>query len=244
VNPTRAQLFDAYAFADRTAPRLRTNFVSSIDGAVTLGGVSGSLGGATDRRVMAVLRAMADVILVGAGTVRVEGYGGMRPATEDAAWRRAHGLSDAPRLAVVSGDLGLAPSAPFFAEASTPPLVLTRSRVPQDRRDALARVAEVVSCGDDEVDLGAVVAELNRRGSAQILCEGGPHLFGSLLDAHLVDEACVTLAPRLVGGDAGRIVQGAVEEDRRFALAGSFSDDEGFLFLRYVAEPSRTQTPS
>jgi riboflavin biosynthesis pyrimidine reductase len=69
-----------------------------------------------------------------------------------------------------------------------------------------------------------------------VLCEGGPHLFGSLLDAGLVDEVCLTVAPRFVGGDAGRIVQGARESDRRFALAGVVSDDEGFALLRYVAD--------
>ena len=84
-------------------------------------------------------------------------------------------------------------------------------------------------------DLAAVLEEFTRRGWTQVLCEGGPHLFGDLLDAGLVDEVCLTLAPRFVGGDAGRIAQGAGESDRRFALAGVVTDDEGFAFLRYAA---------
>lgn len=234
MNPSREELFATYALPDRTRPRVRTNFVSSADGAVTLAGSSAALGGSTDRRVMAVLRAMADVILVGAGTVRAEGYGGLRPAEEDAAWRLDAGLTAAPRVAVVSGDLRLSPRDDVFAEASVRPLVITRADAPAERRDALAEVADVVVCGEASVDLHVVVAELAARGMPQILCEGGPHLFGSMLDAALVDEACVTLAPRFVGGDAGRIAQGAAESDRRFTLASHLVDDEGFLFLRYV----------
>ena len=87
--PTRDELLAAYALPDRDATRVRMNFVQSADGAVTLQGRSGPLGGDTDRAVMRVLRAMADVVIVGAGTVRVEEYGGLGGDDEDAAWRRA-----------------------------------------------------------------------------------------------------------------------------------------------------------
>ncbi|GAA3760142.1 pyrimidine reductase family protein [Microbacterium kribbense] len=231
---TRDELFAAYALDDRTRPRVRMNFVASADGAVTLNGHSGSLGGQSDRDAMEVLRALADVILVGAGTVRVEGYGGLVPQERDAAWRRAHGLSAQPRLAVVSGRLDLRPDAPVFTEASTRPLVITHAEAPADRRRALAEVADIVDCGQDAVDLSVMKRELATRGLPQVLCEGGPHLFGSLLDAGQVDELCLTLAPRLVGGAAGRIVQGASEADRGFDLHGVLRDDEGYVLLRYV----------
>lgn len=189
MNPTRADLFAAYAVPEGSGRHLRVNFVESADGAVTLDGRSGPLGGATDRTLLQVLRAMADVVLVGAGTVRIEGYEGIEVGDEDSAWRRGHGLSDQPALAVVSHDA---------------PLV-----------EHLDGAAE--------------------RGWRRILCEGGPMLFGSLLEAGQVDEVCLTVAPRFVGGRAGRIVRGAAERDRPFALVHALTDDDGFVFLRYRA---------
>ncbi|WP_203230917.1 dihydrofolate reductase family protein, partial [Agromyces humi] len=86
--PTRDELLEAYAIADRDVPAVRMNFVTSLDGAVTLEGRSGGLGDEHDRLAMQVLRTLADVVLVGAGTVRVEGYGGLQVDAADAAWRR------------------------------------------------------------------------------------------------------------------------------------------------------------
>ncbi|MFD4958391.1 pyrimidine reductase family protein [Microbacterium sp. NPDC058389] len=233
--PARSELFDAYALQGRDSTRVRMNFVSSADGAVTLGGRSGALGGVTDRALMQVLRAMADVVLVGAGTVRAEGYGDLRVRAEDVEWRRAHGLEDQPALAVVSGGLHLDPGDPVFAEAVRRPVVVTTDAAANARGALFEPVATVLACGLEVVDLGMVLEAFARRGWTQVLCEGGPHLFGALLADGLVDEVCVTVAPRFVGGDAGRIVQGAAEGDRRFALAGVVTDDEGFAFLRYTA---------
>lgn len=234
--PTREELLAAYALPDRAHTRVRMNFVESADGAVTLGGRSGALGGETDRALMQVLRTMADVVLVGAGTVRAEGYGGIRVGGAGVAWRRDHGLADQPVLAIVSGGLRLEPTDDVFRKAVTPPVVVTTDAAARARGGLLAPVAEVLARGEGSVDEPAMLEEFARRGWSQVLCEGGPHLFGSLLKAGVVDEVCVTLAPRFVGGDAGRIVQGARESDRRFALAGVLTDDEGFAFLRYVRE--------
>lgn len=234
MTPTREQLFDAYELPDRDARRVRMNFIESADGAVTLGGRSGALGGETDRAVMQVLRTMADVLMIGAGTVRAEGYGGVRLDEPDAAWRRERGLSEHPPLAVVSHRLDIEPGHPFFAEALVRPFVVTHDAAPAGRRRALEDVAEVLVCGADGVDLALALDALAERGMTQVLCEGGPRLFGSLLEAGLVDELCVTIAPRIVGGDAGRIDRGAPEADRRFRLASSFVDDDGYVLLRYA----------
>lgn len=234
-SPTRDELLEAYALPDRDDVRVRMNFVSSADGAVTLDGTSGALGGPTDRALMQVLRTMADVVVVGAGTVRAEGYGGIRVDDRDVDWRRARGLDDQPALAVVSGGLRLEPGDAVFAEAVRRPVIVTTDAAADARGDAFDAVADVVPCGALAVDLAAMLDDFRRRGWAQVLCEGGPHLFGALLDADLVDEVCLTLAPRFVGGDAGRIAQGAAESDRRFALEGVVTDDDGFLFLRYAA---------
>lgn len=234
--PTRSELFDAYALRGRDGARVRMNFVSSADGAVTLGGRSGALGGATDRALMQVLRTMADVVLVGAGTVRAEGYGDLRVRADDVGWRRSRGLEDQPALAVVSGELHLDPGDPVFADAVRKPLIVTTDAAAAARGAVFESVATVLPCGAEAVDLGMMLDAFARRGWLQVLCEGGPHLFGALLAGGLVDEVCVTIAPRFVGGEAGRIVQGAAEGDRRFSLAGVVTDDEGFLFLRYAAE--------
>lgn len=237
--PTRAELFDAYALAGRAQPRVRMNFVESADGAVSLGGRSGPLGGATDRSVMQVLRAMADVVVVGAGTVRAEGYGGLRVEGEDARWRVAAGLEEQPPLAIASGGLQLDPDDDVFTRAVRRPVIVTTDAAYRRRGGLFESAADVLACGEAEtIDLPAMLTALADRGWTQVLCEGGPHLFGALLEADLVDEVCVTIAPRFVGGDAGRIVRGASEADRRFALAGVVTDDEGFVLLRYARTPA------
>lgn len=228
----RERLLEAYAVADRATPRVRMNFVASLDGAVTIDGRSGGLGDAADRLAMGVMRTLADVVLVGAGTVRVEGYGGVRLRGENVAWRREHGLADQPRLAVVSSALELQAQHPFFAEAVARPLVVTHAASDAERRRELAEVADVLVCGETEVDLRAAVGALGDAGLPQVLCEGGPHLFGSLLEADRVDELCLSLSPTIVGGDAGRIVRGATELDRPMRLVHAIPAGD-LLLLRY-----------
>lgn len=235
MTPVREELLDAYALADRDTVRIRMNFISSADGSATIEGRSGGLGGDTDLAVMQILRAMADVVLVGAGTVRAEGYGGTGVEGVDAAWRTAHGLPPQPQLAVVSRSLGLAPEDPFFVEGVVRPIVVTCAAASIERRQALEPVADVLVCGETDVDLVAMRDALVQRGLRQVLCEGGPHLLGSLRDAGLVDELCLTLAPRLVGGDAGRIMRGADERSDDLRLLHALPDDDGFLLLRYAA---------
>ncbi len=222
-----------YAVPDRQTPRVRMNFVASLDGAATLDGSSGGLGNDDDRLVMGVLRAMADVILVGAGTVRAEGYGGVRLASPNVRWREEHGLAPVVPLAVVSSSLDLDPRHPFFAEAAVRPIVVTHAASPEARRAALAEVADVLVCGEASVDLPLMLEALAARGMAQVLCEGGPHLFGDLLTAGIVEELCLTLSPALVGGAAGRIVRGAPEEARRMTLAHAIPSGD-YVFLRYT----------
>ena len=228
----RESLLGAYALPDRTTPRVRVNFVTSLDGAVTLEGRSGGLGDENDRLAMQVLRTLADVVLVGAGTVRVEGYGGLRVDEADAAWRSSCGLSPQPRVAVVSSRLDLSPGHPFFARAVERPIVVTLASAPDDRRRALAEVADVLVCGGDEVDLRAMIGALAGLGLPQVLCEGGPHLFGALVAADLVDELCLSLSPMLVAGGAGRIVRGAPEVERRMRLVHAIPAGD-LLLLRY-----------
>ncbi|WP_430647719.1 dihydrofolate reductase family protein [Agromyces sp. GXS1127] len=209
----------------------RVNMVSSLDGAATLAGRSGGLGDPEDQRLMSVLRSHADVVVVGAGTVRAEGYGGAAVVAEDAAWRAARGRAPQPRFALVSTGLGLGPDHPFFARALERPVVLTSRSAPPDRRAALAGVADVIVAGHDDVDLPSALAELAARGMRSVLSEGGPRLLGALAAADLVDELCVSIGPLVVGGEAGRIVVSGTEapRDMRFvhAILG-----ERMLFVR------------
>jgi riboflavin-specific deaminase-like protein len=211
----------------------RVNMISSLDGAATLRGRSGTLGDDQDQRLMSVLRSHADVVLVGSGTVAAEGYGGAAVADADAAWRTARGRDAQPRFAVVSSRLQLEPRHPFFAEAVARPIVVTSESASRTRRDALAEVADVVTAGGDRVDLAAALAELAARGLRSVLSEGGPGLFGALAEADLVDEACVTLSPMLVAGDAPRIAASAREIAHRMRLVHAIPGDR-MLFLRYA----------
>jgi riboflavin biosynthesis pyrimidine reductase len=212
-------------------PSLRVNFVTSIDGAVEVQGHSEGLSGEPDKRVFGVLRMLCDGLLVGAGTLRQERYGAVRLDERRRAWRRAHGLPDYPTLVVVSRSLDLDPRQGAFADAPVRPLVLTSSQEPVPA--GLAAVAEVIRIGDRGVDFAAALPELRRRGLAQLLCEGGPHLFGSLTAADAVDEICLTVSPMLTGPGAGRITAGPPSAPRGMALRHVLAAGD-MLLLRYV----------
>lgn len=243
--PSRDELVARYLVRDRRTARTRVNFITSIDGAATHDGVSGGLNNPADKQVFDTLRMLSDVIVVGAGTVAAEGYGNIRLDSDAADWRRSNGLPDQPRMAVVSASLSLAPDHPVFATAAARPLVVTHAATPADRRRALDDVADVLVCGDGAVDTRAMVAALAARGMPQILCEGGPHLLGALIEADCVDEFCLTVSPVLEGGSAGRITQGGAQATRHMTLLQSFAVAD-MMFLRYERgsrrEPVATST--
>ncbi|MEU4198176.1 pyrimidine reductase family protein [Kribbella sp. NPDC026611] len=235
---TEDELIAAYTVPDRSTTWLRANFVTSLDGAVTLEGLSGGLSSKDDQNMLGRLRMLADVVLVGAGTLRAEGYGGLRLGAKRRTWRADQGWPENPTLAVVSARLELAADSPVFTNAPVRAVVITCEAAPADQRKALSEVADVLICGDDAVDLPAAVAALTARGLPQILCEGGPHLLGSLTTANLVDELCLTVSPLLAGPGARRITDGlSSPEARPLALHHILSTDEGFLFLRHTRTP-------
>lgn len=230
---TRDEIINKYWIDDRTAPVVRMNFVASLDGAGTHDGRSGALGNDDDRLVFDTLRLLTDVILVGAGTVRAEGYGGIRLSAADAQWRVARRMPAQPPVAVVSGRLDIDPGHPLFTDAATRPIVLTHAAAPVERLAALAEVADVVICGETEIDPVALVLALAVRGLPQILCEGGPHLFGALIEADCVDELCLSLSSVLEGGQAGRIASGTAQISRPMTLLHALPASD-MLFLRYA----------
>lgn len=225
-----AALTALYGRADR--PRLRVNFVTSVDGAVTVDGYSAGLSGEPDKRVFGLLRMLCDALVVAAGTLRHEGYRAVRLDPARRAWRRAHGLAEYPTLVVVSGSLRLDPAQAAFADAPVRPVVLTREDATAPA--GLAGVADLVRCGVDRVDLAAGLAELHRRGLDELLCEGGPYLFGALTAADLVDEVCLTVAPLLAGAGPGRITAGPPAPPRDLPLRHVLAAADGTLMLRYA----------
>ncbi len=229
----RNELIKKYWIDDRTGPLVRMNFVSSLDGAGTHDGRSSALGNDDDKFVFDTLRLLTDVILVGAGTVRAEGYGGIRLSAADAEWRLKQGMPAQPPVAVVSGRLDLDPGHALFTDAATRPIVLTHAAAPAERLSALAEVADVLICGENEIDPVAMVLALAVRGLPQILCEGGPQLFGALIEADCVDELCLSLSPVLEGGEAGRISSGTAQISRPMTLLHALPVAD-MLFLRYA----------
>jgi riboflavin biosynthesis pyrimidine reductase len=207
--------------------------IASLDGATALGGRSGALGGQADQGVFAAVRSLADVILVGAATVRIEGYGPARLSEQARAGRSATGLNPIPPIAVVTRSCRLDWESRFFADAEARPVILTAAVAAEADRDAAARVADVHVVGDDRVDLLRAIDVLNDRGHENVLAEGGPGVAAELAAVDLLDEVCLTVAPLLVGGDASRILAGPpLEPAARFELTSILTAD-GYLFLRY-----------
>jgi riboflavin biosynthesis pyrimidine reductase len=230
---TDEELLERYAIHDRTVPCVRANFIASLDGAATHDGLTRGLNNADDKKVFDLLRMLCDVVLLGAGTLRAEGYADLRVEERAVTWRLEHGLGAHPTLAVVSGRLDLSPEMAAFERAPVRPIVFTHERSPLQKRHDLSRVADVMVCGTATLDPRAMLAILTQRGLRQVLCEGGPHLLGMLIEADSVDELCLTLSPVLENGSAGRITAGAAQTTRRMRLDHVITAGD-MLMLRYA----------
>jgi riboflavin biosynthesis pyrimidine reductase len=231
-------LVEAYAPspAHGGRPFVRCNMISSVDGAIAVRGRSGMLGGDADRAVFSALRSVADVVLVGAGTVRAEGYGPARLGEESRRARAARGQAPVPPIAVVTRSGQLDWSSPFFTAAEQRPIVVTSTGANAESVAHARAVAEVIEAGRDEVDLVRAVRELHARGYTNVLAEGGPGINAELVQARLLDEICLTLAPRVVAGTGPRIFAGdelPVPLDLRLV---HLLEQDGYLFGRFAIE--------
>ena len=188
-------------------PWVLVNMITSLDGAVAIDQRSGGLGGPADQRVFHLLRDLADVVLVGAGTARAERYG--PPA------------KPGQRIAVVTRSANLDWSSPLFASGAG--IVVTAE-------DAPAVPVDSIRAGRGAVDLGAALERLE---GEVVLCEGGPELNGELITIGAADEWCLTLSPMLVGGGAGRAARATMSRPTEFDLVHVL-EEAGFLFLRAV----------
>ena len=218
-------------------PWLRANMVSSVDGAAHLGGVTSGLSSKADRHLFALLRTLADVIVVGAATVRAERYA---PVRRHELWPDLRpGRTPTPPIAVITARLDLDPSSRLIAAAppSARTIVITTAQAPADRRAALDGLAEVIVAGQETVDLKAAVAALAERGHRRMLAEGGPRLLAQIAAAGLLDELCLTIGPLLAGPGADRIVAGAPlpgTAGRSRSTLAHVLEDNGYLFCRYI----------
>jgi riboflavin biosynthesis pyrimidine reductase len=226
------ELLERYAISDRTVPRVRANFIASLDGAATHDGRTSGLNNADDKKVFDILRMLCDVVLVGAGTLRTEGYADLRVEDRAVLWRIKHGLPAQPTLAVVSGRLALNPEMAAFAKAPARPIIFTCARSSAQKRQDLSRATDVIVCGEETLHPQAMLGSLAQRGFRQVLCEGGPRLLGTLVEADCVDELCLTLSPVLENGSAGRITAGAPQTPRGMRL-GHVISVRDMLLLRY-----------
>lgn len=215
----RARLLDWYAPGEGESIRL--NLVTTLDGRVTGDdGTSESLTAGADRMILGVIREHADVVLVGAESVRAEGYR----------------LPKRAQLAVVSGSGDLTGHGLEPREGAAPVLVLA----PMAAADAVSRSLgavphEHVAVSDRGGSLAApdLLAALRARGVARVVCEGGPSLAALLLAAGLVDELCLTTVPRL-GGSGLRLLPDTGPALSRWAPRQLLTDDEGVLYARWA----------
>lgn len=216
--------------ADR--PWVMANMVVSIDGAFAVDGRSGALGTPGDRTVFHALRALADVILVGAGTARDEHYRRPVAAADAAAIRSERGQQAAARLVLVSRR-GLIPDdQPFLTGAGPDPLLVHAQ--PLDPAVVPAGV-DAFECPDAAggVDLPALLGRLRSDGARLVLCEGGPGLLGELHRQDLVDELFVTVSPRLVGGRSVGLLGSGPALLRARRLHRLWQDEDDALFSTY-----------
>jgi riboflavin biosynthesis pyrimidine reductase len=231
---------DLYARVDRRRSRgswVFANMVCGLDGTAAFGGRVGPLSRGADRELFVRMRTLADVILVGAETVRSEGYGPVRLA-DHASLPTGH----APPIAVVSRSLDLDWSSPLFATESSDgtsarPIVVTCEAAPKERLAAAHEHATVVVAGARIVEMGAALAALATMGHSVVLCEGGPRLLGELVRQELLDELCLTIAP-IMGGDPLPVAIGpGTGRPVGFALK-HVAVEESMLFLRYERDES------
>lgn len=232
------QLADYYAYPDDLQRCwVRGNMISSVDGGATEDGKSGGLGGPGDRAVFNLMRQTADVILMGAATVRIENYSGVQLSAAERQDRQRRGQAEVPPIAVITASAELDPDARFFTRTEVPPLILTTTKTVTDARHRLGAVAEVLDASGADptrVDPAVALRTLAERELFRVLTEGGPALLSLLIETDLLDELCLTVAPMLVGGVARRIATGPGQAHTRMRPLHLLTDDEGYLYTRYV----------
>jgi riboflavin biosynthesis pyrimidine reductase len=241
--PAAAAIEDPLSIYERVAfpepppdrPHVFVNMVSSVDGRAQVDGRAAGLGSPVDQALMQRLRALADCVLNGSGTLNAEQI--YRPlAPELIAQRRARGQAEEPLWAVVTASGKVRPDSTFFDKAPPRPIVFVAESTPAERRRWLAERADVVVVGDERPDPAAALRVLRERYRCRhVLSEGGPVLNYSMLRAGTLDELFLTLAPKLAAGQGKGIVEGPQLPKGALPRLGMVTlyEHEDELFFRY-----------
>jgi len=228
-------LVDRELLGDR--PWVLANMVGGLDGTAAIGGRVGALSDDTDAVLFRSLRAVADVVVVGAETARLERYGPVRLTDDLVASRVAAGLSPTPPIAVVSRSLRLDWDMPLFTASAAdapPPIIVTCGAADPDALARAEAVADVVVAGEAEVEPAAALVALRERYDARVgLCEGGPTLLGQVAAAGLLDELCLTIAP-VLGGDPLPLAVTPAGAGLTHMRLAHVAEAHGSLYLRYT----------
>ncbi|HWB66782.1 MAG TPA: pyrimidine reductase family protein [Mycobacteriales bacterium] len=226
---TAAELDDYYGNAPRG---VRANMIFTVDGAGAFAGRTKQITDPADQVLLQRLRVHADVVLVGAGTVRAERYGPVRFSDEEVQWRTNNGYAARPPLAIVTARAAFAADAKVF-DPQAPRTILVTTERGAEAAHRLDEVADVVVAGDDLVDPRVMIEALAARGLHRVLCEGGPFLLSRLVEHDLVDDMCLTLSPYLAGSQPlTPEPPSARDQPTRLALRHILERD-GLLYLRY-----------
>jgi riboflavin-specific deaminase-like protein len=210
-------------------PLVAMNFAATVDGRATIGGVSGPIGSSADTAMLAGLRTRFDAVMIGAGTMRAERYGRLVADPEQRQRREELGLPHDPLMVIVSGRLDLPWDAPLFTAGGGRVLIFTASEAEPPETATSLRIVR----HEGFVNLVEALRQLRREHDVRaLLCEGGPGLHGELEGGGMVDDLFLTIAPKLVGGEAPRIVEGELPAVAELELAWLLEQD-GELFARY-----------
>jgi riboflavin biosynthesis pyrimidine reductase len=219
-------------------PWMLLNMVNSVDGFISFEGKAGGLSGPMDKNIYQIIRGLADIILVGAGTVRAENYNAPKtPEGSLAEFRKSRGQEKRPRIAVLSSELNLNPDMGLFAKRhleDKPPLIYTKSESFKKNGSQFISSSEIIDFPEEELHVSRVVENLFDQNAKIVVCEGGPNLNAHLLAAGVIDEFCLSLSPRVVGGeDPALLLNQPVNSPIELSLDRILLEDE-FLFCRYL----------
>jgi riboflavin-specific deaminase-like protein len=220
---------DYKPLAREDRPYVALNFATTLDGRAAISGRSGPIGSEVDTEMMQRLRTRFDAVMIGAGTMRAERYGRIVSDPQFRAYRERTLLTHDPLAVVVSNRLKLPWDAPLFTDGGGRCVIFTASE------EQPPETATPVTCvrHPDGVELDKALEWLRtERGIMSVLCEGGPTLHGRLREGNLADELFLTIAPKIAGGEAPRILEGALPEVEELELAWLL-DHDGELFARY-----------
>ena len=219
-------------------PWILLNMVNSVEGFISFEGKAAGLSGPADKNIYQIIRGLADIILVGAGTIRTENYKAPRtPEGTLAEFRESRNQEKRPRIAVISGELNLDPEMGLFAEnhpEDKPPLIYSKNASLEKNGSLFSSSAEVIGFQEDELNILKIVENLSKQKAKIVVCEGGPSLNAHLLAADVIDEFCLSISPRAVGGEiSAPLLEQPVDSPTALSLDRIILEDE-FLFCRYL----------